>query len=187
MPLSSNDQAKAKKTAAVFVALTVIIVAAMVAAMVIIPYDPGTLAPATLSSNLCYGGNVTETDDYVFFRQRNGNLARLSRENGEIKTVFEGDVSCLNPLDGFKMCIRDRAITQLYSDTLSLEDIFLKMINEPPESLLKAFDKGDRKAKAAAADDDAADGTQSGTDNADDKSADDNADDKSADEKEGDR
>lgn len=40
------------------------------------------------------------------------------------------------------------AITQLYSDTLSLEDIFLKMINEPPESLLKAFDKGDRKAKA---------------------------------------
>lgn len=55
------------------------------------------------------------------------------------------------------------AITQLYSDTLSLEDIFLKMINEPPESLLKAFDKGDRKAKAAAADDDAADGTQSDT------------------------
>ena len=101
MSLSSNDQTKAKKTAAVFVALAVIIVAAMVAAMVIIPYDPGTLAPATLSSNLCYGGNVTETDDYVFFRQRNGNLGRLSRENGEIKTVFEGDVSCLNPLDGF--------------------------------------------------------------------------------------
>lgn len=101
MSLSSNDQTKAKKTSAVFVALAVIIVAAMVAAMVIIPYDPGTLAPATLSSNLCYGGNVTETDDYVFFRQRNGNLGRLSRENGEIKTVFEGDVSCLNPLDGF--------------------------------------------------------------------------------------
>ena len=86
MPLSSNDQTKAKKTATLFVALAVIIVAAMVAAMVIIPYDPGTLAPATLSSNLCYGGNVTETDDYVFFRQRNGNLGRLSRENGEIKT-----------------------------------------------------------------------------------------------------
>ena len=75
------------------------------------------------------------------------------------------------------------AITQLYSDTLSLEDIFLKMINEPPESLLKAFDTGDGTATGAAADDDAADGTQSDTDNADDK----NADDKSADEKEGDR
>lgn len=37
-------------------------------------------------------------------------------------------------------------ITRLYSDTLSLEDIFLKLINEPPESLIKAFDEADRKS-----------------------------------------
>ena len=30
-------------------------------------------------------------------------------------------------------------MTRLNTDALSLEDIFLRMINEPPESLMKAF------------------------------------------------
>ena len=101
MAQSSNDRSNAKKTAALLVALAVIVLAAIIGAMAVIPYDPGTLAPATLSSNLSYGGLVTETDDYIFFRQKNGNMGRISKENGEAKTVFEGDVSSLNPLDGF--------------------------------------------------------------------------------------
>lgn len=90
-------------------------------------------------------GTAGESTDFKIEPERNGEICSdISREM----------LACGWP------------VTQLYSDTLSLEDIFLKMINEPPESLIKAFDKSDRKAKAAAADDDAADGTQSGTDNA---------------------
>lgn len=48
------------------------------------------------------------------------------------------------------MMLNGWLITELHTDTLSLEDIFLRMINEPPESLIKAFgttDDGDESDK----------------------------------------
>lgn len=96
-----NDVKSAKKTAALFVGLAVVIAAVIIGTMLIMPYDPGTLAPATLSSNLSYGGLVTETDDYIFYRTKSGDLGRISRENGETTVIYEGNVSFLNPLDGF--------------------------------------------------------------------------------------
>lgn len=96
-----NDQTKAKKTAALFVGMAVIVMSVIIGIILYIPYDPGTLAPATLSSNLFYKGYVTETDDYVFVRMKNGDLGRISRESGTTAVIYEGDVSYINPLDGF--------------------------------------------------------------------------------------
>lgn len=52
------------------------------------------------------------------------------------------------------MMLNGWLITELHTDALSLEDIFLRMINEPPESLIKAFgttgdgDESDKKEDA---------------------------------------
>lgn len=84
-----NDVKSAKKTAALFVGLAVVIAAVIIGTMLIMPYDPGTLAPATLSSNLSYGGLVTETDDYIFYRTKSRrsrkNFAGKRRDDGHIR------------------------------------------------------------------------------------------------------
>ncbi len=87
--------------ASAFIAVLILIFGGIVGVMFKIPYDSGTLAPANLSGNLNYGGDVCATDDYVFVRTADGNLGRILNEDKSFSVIYEGDVSYLNALDGW--------------------------------------------------------------------------------------
>lgn len=90
-----------KLAAIVFSAIVILVCGGIIAAMLLLPYDPGTLSPASLSSNLNYGGTVSYTDDYIFLRDSDGNLGRITIEDGSFEVIYTGDVHYINPLDGW--------------------------------------------------------------------------------------
>ena len=60
------------------------------------------------------------------------------------------DVDICRPLSE-KMMERHWLITALYNKELSLEDMFLKLVNQPPEKAAKLYMEGKQAAEQAAA------------------------------------
>lgn len=103
---------KARGISLVFVAIVAIVIACMVVGILSQPYDSGILIGTSLSGNNQYGGTVTAGNDYLFYVQ-NGGIVQEERDGDGVKTIYEGDVSYLNPYDGWLYFVEDGAIWRI--------------------------------------------------------------------------
>ncbi len=107
-----RNYTKARRVSLVFVAIIGVILVAMLYGILSTPYDSGVLAGAALSGNNQYGGKVVASNDYLFY-VHDGKVIQQSKDSGDKKTIYEGDVSYLNPYDGWLYFVEDGAIWRI--------------------------------------------------------------------------
>ncbi len=108
MEQNHNEKA-ARKLSIVFVAFVVAITVGILGSIFLAPYDTGILIGSSLSGNNQYGGELTVTNDYLFYLQGN-TIMRQQRGGEELEKVYEGNVSYLNPFDGWMYFLQDGKI-----------------------------------------------------------------------------
>ena len=108
MKQNHNEKA-ARRLSIIFVAFVVAITVGILGSIFLAPYDTGILIGASLSGNNQYGGELTVTNDYLFYLQGN-TVMRQQRGGEELEKVYEGDVSYLNPFDGWLYFLQDGKI-----------------------------------------------------------------------------
>ncbi len=108
MEINQNEK-PARKLAIVFVAFVLAVTVGVLGAIVLSPYDTGILSGASLSGNNQYGGELTVTNDYLFYLQK-GAIMRQQRGGEELETVYQGNVSYLNPFDGWLYFLQNGCI-----------------------------------------------------------------------------
>lgn len=108
MEQNHNEKA-ARKLSIVFVVFVVAITVGILGSIFLAPYDTGILIGSSLSGNNQYGGELTVTNDYLFYLQE-GTIMRQQRGGEELEKVYEGNVSYLNPFDGWLYFLQDGKI-----------------------------------------------------------------------------
>ncbi len=103
---------KARTLSLVFVVIVAVIVIGMVVGILSTPYDSGVLVGASLSGNNQYGGKLTASNDYLFYVQE-GKVIQHNRESAQTKVIYEGNVTHLNPYDGWLYFVENGTIWRI--------------------------------------------------------------------------
>ncbi len=103
---------KARVWSLAFVGVLVLIIGGMLVSIITNPYDSGVLMGASLSGNNQYGGKVAATKDYVFMARPEG-VVQYNQAEATSKVVYEGQVSHLNPYDGWVYFVEDGGIYRI--------------------------------------------------------------------------
>ncbi len=91
---------KLKIAACIFIAAAVLFGAVVSGAILLRPYDDGTLTPFNSSANLMMSGRAAATSAYEFYVLPGDGLYRYTVSDGTSDKIADGDVSCINPADG---------------------------------------------------------------------------------------
>ncbi len=108
MEINKNEK-PARRLSIAFVVFVAVITVGILGAILVVPYDTGILIGSSLSGNNQYGGELTVTNDYMFYVQGN-QIMRAQRGGDELISVYEGEVSYLNPFDGFLYFVQNGKI-----------------------------------------------------------------------------
>jgi hypothetical protein len=102
-----QKQYRARVLSVAFVAVIGVILTAILLGVALTPYDSGVLVGASLSGNNQYGGEVSASKDYLFY-VKDGSIMRETRfEDQPVQKIFEGEVTHLNPYDGWLYFLQD--------------------------------------------------------------------------------
>ncbi len=107
-----RNYTKARRISLVFVVIIGAILIAMLYGILSTPYDSGLLIGTALSGNNQYGGKVVASNDYLFYVHE-GKVIQQSKDSGDKKIIYEGDVSYLNPYDGWLYFVEEGAIWRI--------------------------------------------------------------------------
>ncbi len=107
--MEQNKEKTARRLSIVFLIFVIAIVAGILGCILAAPYDSGILIGSSLSGNNQYGGELTVTNDYIFYIQEN-KIMRQQRGGEELEAVYEGDVSYVNPFDGWLYFLQEGKI-----------------------------------------------------------------------------
>ncbi len=112
--MEQNNQKKATLLSVVFISLMVLIVAGMLLAIALTPYDSGILAGASLSGNNQYGGTLAYSNDYVFYVVGE-QIMRHAPEEQQTQSIYTGTgkLSHLNPFDGWLYFVENGTIKRI--------------------------------------------------------------------------
>ena len=110
--MDTNKEKAARRLSIIFVTFVVLITLGILGTILVAPYDSGITMGSSLSGNNQYGGALTVTNDYMFYVQEN-KIMRAQRAGDELISVYEGDVSYLNPFDGFLYFVENGKILRI--------------------------------------------------------------------------
>lgn len=120
MEINKNEK-PARRLAICFVIFVAVVIVGILGTILAVPYDTGILIGSSLSGNNQYGGELTVTNDYMFYVQE-GTVVRTQRGGEETLTVYQGEVSYLNPFDGFLYFVQNGKIMRTtYNGTFPIQ------------------------------------------------------------------
>lgn len=97
----------------IFLIFVLLIIAGIVAAMMLTPYESGVLMPTAGSGNLSFGGHLGVQNDLLYFCDPEGGLSMKDTQTGKVTAVCDGDCSFINAGEEWVYFLRDGDIVRL--------------------------------------------------------------------------
>lgn len=109
---------KPRVVAGLFMAFMIAAGVFLAGSLLMRPYDDGSLSPYNSSGNLNYGGRVAATATYEFVSIPGDGLYRKTTADGTFDKIYGGEVSSVNPVNGWVYYVADGKLIR--SDYLGL-------------------------------------------------------------------